>query len=126
MAPIPADRAAYYRWLFFAAGPLEAAVINHALGFEVPEDKRAVAGYGSYAAAIDALAKSLPKSGYIAGAQFSAADVYVGSHVGWGLEFDTIEKRPIFEDYAARARDREAYRRAKALDDAAMPKEDSA
>ncbi|MGI9487086.1 MAG: glutathione S-transferase family protein [Geminicoccaceae bacterium] len=125
LAPAPDDRGAYYRWLFFAAGPFEAAVINQALGFEVPEDKRVMAGYGSYAATIDALEKSLPRSGYITGSHFSAADVYVGSHIGWGLEFGTIEKRPMFEDYAGRARDREAYRRAKALDDEAMPKEDA-
>lgn len=125
LAPPPADRGAYYRWLFFAAGPLEAAVINHALGFKVPEDKQVTAGYGSYDLAIDALEKSLPSSGYIAGQQFSAADVYVGSHIGWGLDFGTIEKRPIFEDYAGRARDRDAFRRAKALDDAAMPKDDA-
>jgi hypothetical protein len=37
------------------------------------------------------------------------------------LKFGTIERRAIFEDYAARARDRDAYRRAMALDDAAMP-----
>lgn len=125
LAPALADRGAYYRWLFFAAGTLEAAVINHALGFEVPEDKQATAGYGSYAVAIAALEKSLPRRGFIVGEQFSAADVYVGSQVGWGLDFGTIEKCPIFEDYAGRARDRDAYRRAAALDDAAMPKDDA-
>lgn len=125
LAPMPADRGAYYRWLFFAAGPLEAAVINHAFGFEVPKDKQGTAGYGSYELVIDALEKTLPSEGYIAGKHFSAADIYVGSQVGWGLDFGTIEKRPIFEDYAGRVRDREAYRRAKDLDDAAMPKSDA-
>ena len=71
------------------------------------------------------LEKRLPKSGYLCGDRFTAADVYVGANLGWGLEFGTIEKRPIFEDYAGRARDRDAYRRANALDDAAMPKEDA-
>ena len=39
---------------------------------------------------------------YIAGDRFSAADVYVGSHLGFGMQFGTIEKRKVFEDYWAR------------------------
>ncbi len=123
LAPEPENRGAYYRWLFFAAGPLEAAATNRALGVDVPDDKQVMAGYGTYQAVIETLENSLPRSGYIAGDRFSAADLYLGSHVGWGLDFGTIEKRPIFEDYAGRARDRDAYRRANALDDEAMPKE---
>ena len=49
LAPEPARRGAYYRWLFFAAGPLEAAVTNQALGVEVPEERRGIVGYGSLA-----------------------------------------------------------------------------
>jgi glutathione S-transferase len=50
LAPPPAERQAYYRWLFFAAGPLEAAVTNKHFKFELPDDPRAsgMAGYGSY------------------------------------------------------------------------------
>src|SRR5215470_15463799 len=57
LAPPPGDkaRASYYRWLFFAAGPLEAATTNKLLGFEPPEDKRMMVGYGSYKEAMDAL-----------------------------------------------------------------------
>ncbi|MEZ5935701.1 MAG: glutathione S-transferase family protein [Alphaproteobacteria bacterium] len=123
LAPAPADRGAYYRWLFFAAGPLEAAVSDKVLGVEVPEDKQGMIGYGTFAAVIDVLEKCLPRDGYIAGDRFSAADVYLGSHLGWGLEFGSIDHRPIFEDYVGRMRDRDAYRRAKAMDDEAMPKE---
>jgi glutathione S-transferase len=32
LAPPPAERGAYYRWLFFGAGPLEQAVNAQALG----------------------------------------------------------------------------------------------
>ena len=121
LAPPPDERAAYYRWLFFAAGPLEAAVTNRAMGFQVPEDKEMMAGYGTYARVIDTLEMVLPKQGYIAGARFSAADLYLGAHIGWGLEFGSVEERPGFADYAARVRDRDAYRRAVELDDALMP-----
>ena len=34
LAPPLAERGAYYRWLFFAAGPLEAAITDRDLGME--------------------------------------------------------------------------------------------
>ena len=119
LAP-PADRrGAYYRWLFFAAGPLEAAVTNRVLGFAPPPDKEAMVGYGAFASVMDTLETAVDGDGYVAGETFSAADVYVGSHVGWGLQLDLIEKRPAFEAYWARLDTREAYLRAVALDEAA-------
>lgn len=123
LAPAPAERGSYYRWLFFASGPLEAAVVNNNLGVAPPAEKEGMIGYGSYAAAMDVLETMLPREGFLCGDRFSAADVYVGANIGWGLQFGSMDKRPIFEDYAARARDRDAYRRAMALDDAAMPKD---
>jgi len=60
---------------------------------------------------------------YIAGDRFSAADVYVGSQIGWGLQFGSIEDRPAFRAYWANLADRPALKRAAELDDAAMPKQ---
>jgi glutathione S-transferase len=121
LAPPLGERGAYYRWLFFAAGPLEAAVINRSLGFEPPADKQAMVGYGSFDGVMDALAQVVAGESYIAGESFSAADVYVGAHIGWGLQFGSIERRPGFAEYWSRVSDRDAFRRASALDDAAMP-----
>jgi len=120
LAPDPADRADYYRWLFFAAGPLEAALVNGALGVEVPDDKRGMVGYGDVATLLDMLEAACEKHPYLAGESFSAADVSAGSQIGGGLQFATVERRPAFEDYWARVSAREAYGRARALDDAAM------
>ncbi len=119
LAPSPADRASYYRWMFFAAGPLEAAVSNRALGFEVPSGRERMIGYGSYADVMDALELAVRTNPYIAGDAFSAADVYVGSQIGWGLQFGSIEKRPAFEQYFGRLALRDAYRRATEKDDKA-------
>lgn len=121
LAPPVADRGAYYRWLFFAAGPLEAAITNRSLGMQVPAGKEAMIGYGTFDTVMDTLEKALANSPFIAGDGFSAADVYIGSHVGYGLQFKSIDKRPAFEDYWARIRDRDALARANKLDDAAMP-----
>ena len=118
LAPRPEERAAFLRAMFFAAGPLEAAVTNRALGVEPPEERRGMVGYGSFGQAMDALEALVTATPYAAGSRFTAADVYLGSHVGWGLEFGSIEERPAFRAYWDRIEGREA--RAGALDDAAM------
>lgn len=118
LAPPPAERGDYYRWLFFGAGPLEQAVVNRALGFEVPAERAMMAGYGSFGAAMDGLEAAVAGKQFVAGGRFSAADVYVGAQVGWGLQFGSIERRPAFEAYWAGLETRDAYRRAKAADEA--------
>lgn len=118
LAPPLAERAAYYRWLFYAAGPVESAVTTRALGFDVPADKAMMAGWGSFDAVLDTLDRALAGRTYVAGDSFTAADVYFGSQIGWGLEFGSIEKRPNFEAYWAGICDRPAAVRAREIDDA--------
>lgn len=121
LAPPLDKRSDYYRWLIYFAGPVEAAVGNKSLGVEVPADKQPMIGYGSYESVMDTLEYALSRSDYIAGENFSAADVYCGSHVGWGLQFKSIEDRPAFSAYWARVSDRDAHRRAEELDNALLP-----
>jgi glutathione S-transferase len=123
LAPDPAHRGDYYRWMFFGAGPLEQAITNKALGFTVPPEKAMMAGYGSFDAAMDGLEAAVADKRFIAGDRFSAADVYVGSQIGWGLAFGSIDKRPAFETYWAGICERPAYLRGKAIDDGLMPKQ---
>ncbi len=68
-----------------------------------------------------ALEQAVSHSPYICGDQFTAADVYVGSQIGWGMMFGAIEKRPAFSDYVGRLQSRPAAQRARKIDDAAMP-----
>ena len=121
LAPPPSERGAYYRWMFFAAGPLEAATINNAFKFEVPPERESMIGYGSFEAVLDTLEAAVGASEYIAGANFSAADVYVGSHIGFGFQFGSLEKRPAFVDYWSRLENRPARLRAIAIDEALRP-----
>jgi glutathione S-transferase len=109
--------------LFFGAGPLEAAATNKAMGFEVPPERKAMAGYGSLADVMATLEAALDGCSYLVGDRFSAADVYVGSHIGWGMSFGTLEKRPAFERYFERLSSRPAAIRAAEIDDALMPKD---
>lgn len=122
LAPALDDRADYYRWLFFASGPLEAAVTNRSLGTDIPVEKQRMVGYGAYEHVMDALETAVANRTYIAGERFSAADVYIGAQLSWGLQYGTIEKRPAFEIYANRMTSRDAARLAGALDDADVAK----
>ncbi|MBC7670401.1 MAG: glutathione S-transferase family protein [Gemmatimonadaceae bacterium] len=112
------ERGTYYRWLMFACGPVESAVTNKSLGFGVPADRKPMAGYGCLEDTLDALETAVTGKTYIAGDRFSAADVYVGSQIGWGMMFGSIEKRPAFEAYWAGISARPAAKRAAEIDDA--------
>ncbi len=114
-------RAPYYRWLFFAAGPIEAAVTNKALQFEVPEGRQSMAGYGSLDLTMATIEGALTGRDYLVGDRFSAADLYLGSQLGWGMMFGTIEKRPAFATYVERLSARAACIRARDIDDALIP-----
>ncbi len=120
LAPPPGDklRGTYYRWLFFVAGPLEAAVTNAALGVVVPEGRERMAGYGSLANTLDTAEGAVSRGGYLAGERFTAADLYMSSHLAFGMMFGGVEKRPAFEAYASRMAARPAAVRAREIDDA--------
>jgi glutathione S-transferase len=122
LAPPPGNpsRGAYYRWLFFAAGPVEAAVTAKSLGLLAPPDKSGQAGYGTFEDVVAALEKAVSAGPYICGDQFTAADVYVGSQIGWGMMFGSLPKSESFGSYFGRLSDRPAWKRARELDDAAM------
>ncbi len=120
LAPPLAERGDYYRWLFFAAGPLEHAVVNHSLGLTPPAEREGLVGYGNYATVMDVLEGAVTAKPYVAGDSFSAADVYIGAHIGWGLQFGSIERRPAFEAYWKRLEQRPAHLRASEKDNAAM------
>jgi glutathione S-transferase len=123
LAPKPTDplRGPYYRWLFFAAGPGEAAATAKSMGLLAPEEKRGMAGYGTFEDTMGGFEAALQNGPYILGERFSAADVYVGAQIGWGLQFGTFDARPGFKEYVERIRARPAARRAAELDDALMP-----
>lgn len=110
------ERGTYYRWLFFAAGPVEMANSAKACGWNL-EDNLQMVGSGSHDDVLKALELAVSKGPYICGEQFTAADVYVGSHISWGMQFKTLEERPSFKSYVKRIEERPAFQRATKLDD---------
>ena len=110
----------YYRWLFFAAGPLEQSISAKSLGWTVPEESKGTVGFGSHEEVLQAIELALQPGPYICGDQFTAADVYLASHLSWGMLFGGVDKRQSFEDYVARATDRPAYRKANQINEERM------
>lgn len=116
LAPTAAERADYYRWFFFAAGPVEAAVTNRAAGFVAEPGRERMLGYGTFEQTIDTLEGALAGRDYFCGDRFTAVDVYAGAQIDWGLMFKTIPERPAFSAYATRLQARPAYQRARQID----------
>ena len=120
LIPAPTTRGPFYRWMFFAAGPVEAAVTAASFGFDPADAESAQrAGWGRMSDVADTLA-GLVADGrtWLLGDRFSALDVYLGSQIMWGCRFGTLPERPGFDAYVDRITTRPAFLRAQALDDA--------
>ena len=116
LLPDAHEKAAYFRWLFFAAGPLEQAIMTKMMGWELAEGKDSTAGFGTLERTLDALDSWLSAHDFAAGARFTMADTYVGSQFIWGLRFGSVPERPTFRAYAERVTQRPAYHAANAID----------
>jgi glutathione S-transferase len=114
-------RGAYYRWLFFGAGPVEQAVTSKSMGWDVAAEKRGMVGFGSMDDVLNVLERAVEGRSCLVGDSFTAADLYVGAQLGWGMQFGTIEKRPAFEAYVGGLYGRPAAIKANQIDDALMP-----
>ena len=124
LAPTPQERADYYRWLFFCAGPLEAAVYDQMIPHTPSEQQQSASGYGSLERVMDALDVHLGTHSYFAGNRFTAADVYCGCQLFWGRKFNqTIRERTAIREYVDRITDRPTWNRAQDID-GRVPDED--
>ena len=128
LAPSITDkkRGDYYRWMFFGAGCVEPAAWHSAMKLDISPERSRMIGYGSMQSVLDALEMALKPGPYILGDRFSAADVYVGSQLGWGTQFGTLENRPSFGPYMERIFARPACVRARDIDDALIAEQKKA
>jgi glutathione S-transferase len=120
LGPREAEKADYYRWFFYAAGPLEQAVTNHAAKFDPAPEQTRMFGYGTYDKVVAVLDELFTLHDYVCGGRFTAADVYCGSAIMWGTQFGTLPKRESFSRYSDRLKSREQFQRAWAKDDEAV------
>lgn len=117
LAPRSNEKADYYRWMFYAAGPVEQAFTNHAVGWEVAGEKERMFGYGNYDRVVSVMDELLTLRDYVCGDRFTAADVYVGSQIMFPMQFGLIPERESFVRYRDRLQAREAYKRANQIDE---------
>jgi glutathione S-transferase len=110
-------RGPYFRWMFFGAGPVESVILAGALGIQVKPEQKRMVGWGDRDDALNALETAVSGRDFIVGDSFTAADVYVGAQIGWGMQFGAIDKRPAFERYSERMQNRPASIRAREIDD---------
>jgi glutathione S-transferase len=122
LAPQPGDpaRAPYLRWMFFAAGPLEQAVTNQALGVQLPPERSKMIGYGRLEDALDVIEHAVTATPYVAGNKFSAADIFVTGQIAWGVLSVAKDRAPRFKAYLDRVNERPAAIRAREIDDALL------
>jgi glutathione S-transferase len=112
LAPALDDRARgpYLRALFFAAGCIEPALSDKMLNRPVPDRPSAI-GYGTYEDVLATIEKLITPGPFVLGERFSAADVYLGSEIGWGMLTKSLEARPAFGAYVSRQARRPAFER---------------
>ena len=120
LGPREDEKADYYRWFFYAAGPVEAAVSNQAMGWQVPAERERMFGYGNFDRAVAVIDELLSLRDYACGDRFTAADLYLGSQIMWTMRFGMLPERDSFVAYRDRLQAREAYQRAWQLDDEAQ------
>jgi glutathione S-transferase len=120
LGPRDDEKADYYRWFFYAAGPVEAAVSNQAMGWVPPPERERMFGYGNFERAIAVLDELFSLRDYVCGDRFTAADVYLGSQIMFPMQFGMLPERESFIRYRDRLQAREAYKRAGELDDQAQ------
>jgi glutathione S-transferase len=117
LGPRAHEKADYYRWLFYAAGPLEAAISNQAMGWVPPPERERMFGYGNFDRAIAAVDEMLSLRDYVCGDRFTAADVYLGSQLMFPMQFGMLPARDSFLRYRDRLQQRPAYKRANEIDE---------
>lgn len=120
LGPNDNEKADYYRWLFYAAGPVEQAVTNHYAKWDPAPEQMRMFGYGSFDKVVSVLDQLFTLRDYVCGERFTAADVYVGSAIMWGTQFGTLPSRDSFTRYSDRLKARDAFKRGWAKDDKAV------
>jgi len=104
-------RAAYYQWMVYSMATLEPPILQIFMNtVMLPEEQRSAKK--SFATIADVLEQALAGKSYLLGEQFSAADVMIGSTLGWAQFMGVLEGRPTLQAYVARLSERPAFQRA--------------
>jgi glutathione S-transferase len=121
LAPLPTDpnRGRFLQWLMYPSTTIEPAMMEKRRG---AEPMTTAAGWGDYDRAMAALEGAMTPGKWLFGDQFTAADLYVASSLGFGMMFGMIDKRPAFVEFSERASARAAYKKAREIEAAEIAK----
>lgn len=111
------ERGTYLRWMFFYGSCLEPAATDFYMKRESPAS---TVGWGRLDDVLDTLSAGLKPGPWLLGTQFSAADVLMGSGLGYMMRFGLLPERPEYVDYVARVQARPAFQAANAADAARL------
>ncbi|GGE39604.1 glutathione S-transferase [Agaricicola taiwanensis] len=101
------QRGPYMKWLFFGPGALEPAISDKL--FERPSVPDTASGYGTYDRVMHVLSDALSRQDYLADGRFTAADVVIGSTLGWGMMVKAVTPTPEIGAYLQRLQTRRAF-----------------
>ncbi len=111
LSPAPTDpqRGRFLQWLMFSPTTLEPVMNEKREGATANSFTH---GWGDYDRAFNALESAMTPGPWLQGDRFAAADLYIASSLGFGMQFGMIDKRPTFVAFAERASARPAFKRA--------------
>jgi glutathione S-transferase len=98
----------------FSPTTIEPAMVEKRMG-HTPNSFQS--GWGDYDRALGALENALTPGPWLFGDQFTAADLYIGSSLGFGMNFGLIDKRAPFVAFAERSQARPAFKRAREIEE---------
>jgi glutathione S-transferase len=119
LAPPPDSplRGPYYQWMVYSVATAEPPLLKIFLNtVRRPEGERnpkeVEEGRAEFREVADVLSRALEGKPFLLGSEFSAADVMIGSVVGWARSLRLLEDRPVLKEYSRRLVERPAYKRA--------------
>jgi glutathione S-transferase len=113
LAPAPGtpERGPYLTWICYAAAAVEPALTDAMFPRAEPPPAVAI-GWPPFERALERVAAGLEPGPWLLGRRFSAADVMVGSLLGWIHSWGKLPEPERFAGYLARISERPAHRRA--------------
>lgn len=110
------ERGRYYQWMVYSIATLETPVVDIFLHtVSLPEAQRSAekvaAARTQFAGVAKVLSEALGTHPYMLGADFSAADVMIGSTLAWGSFLGLLDGNPVLAGYVERLTQRPAFQR---------------
>lgn len=108
-------RADYLRWIFYAMGVMEPLMTFALLKIDVQAPPGALA-WGEWDTMVGIVTDGVSRGPFLLGEQFTAADVVIGSTLGWAMAVGIIPREGPMADYAGRVAARPSWARTMAAD----------